>query len=335
MYLISPNKKQYKANLHCHSTLSDGKKTPEQLKEMYKRHGYSILSITDHEYPKKHTDLTESDFILLTGYESYIRPNHKFDSYNREIHINFISKDADNDAMVCYDERYIKYAPVEAREKFKRIGESNARVYSPEYINYMIRIAKENGMIATYNHAHWSMEDEATILAYDGFCSMEMCNYSSYNMNRLEYNAALYDKMLCSGKRIACHSADDNHNGREEGTPGCDSFGGFAMILPESFEYGAIVDAIEKGDMYSSMGPTFTEVTIEGNKVHIECSPVKHIAAFTGSKTPKRAIAPNDGFITSADFELDDRAKYLRISIMDEEGKHADTRGYFRDELEF
>lgn len=47
MYLISPDKKQYKANLHCHSTISDGKKTPEELKEMYKRHGYSILAITE------------------------------------------------------------------------------------------------------------------------------------------------------------------------------------------------------------------------------------------------------------------------------------------------
>ena len=27
--------KQYKANLHCHSILSDGKKTPEELKELY------------------------------------------------------------------------------------------------------------------------------------------------------------------------------------------------------------------------------------------------------------------------------------------------------------
>ena len=46
MYLISPDKKQYKANLHCHSVYSDGKKTPEELKEMYKEKGYSILSIT-------------------------------------------------------------------------------------------------------------------------------------------------------------------------------------------------------------------------------------------------------------------------------------------------
>lgn len=335
MYLISPNKRQYKANLHCHSTLSDGRKTPEQLKEMYKRNGYSILAITDHEYPKKHIELSDKDFILITGYESYIRPAHKYDAYGSEVHINFLSKDPHNVSMVCYDERYIKYIPNELRETIRRVGESNLRVYSPEYINYMLRTAKENGMIATYNHPFWSMEREADVLAYDGFCSMEMCNYSSYVENQAEYNAGLYDKLLCAGKRIACHSADDNHNRREDGTVGCDSFGGFSMIMPKSFEYGAIVDAIEAGDMYSSMGPTFYEVSVEGNKVHIECSPVKHIAAFTGSKSPKFAFAPVGEFITNADFELDDRAKFLRVSITDGEGKHADTRGYFRDELDF
>lgn len=335
MYLISPDKKQYKANLHCHSTCSDGKKTPEELKEMYKRNGYSILCISDHEYPKKHTDLADDDFILITGYESYIRPKHKYDPYNSEIHINFFSKDPNNVAMVCFDERYIKYIPVEALEKLRRVGEENARVYSPQYINYMLRVAKENGMIATYNHPLWSMENEETVLAYDGFCSMEMCNYSSFVVNRTEYNAGLYDKLLCAGKRLACHSVDDNHNRRGEGESGCDSFGGFAMIIPKSFEYGAIVDAIENGEMYSSMGPIIKEVSVEGNKVHIECSKVKHIAAFTGSKNPKCAYAPMDGFITCADFELDDKAKFLRVSITDEAGRHADTRGFMCDELPF
>ena len=39
MYLISPHKKQYKANLHCHSVHSDGSLTPEQLKEAYRLSG--------------------------------------------------------------------------------------------------------------------------------------------------------------------------------------------------------------------------------------------------------------------------------------------------------
>ena len=69
MYLISPNQKQYKANLHCHSVLSDGKKTPEDLKQMYKNKGYSILAITDHETPKNHQYLNDDNFLTVTGYE--------------------------------------------------------------------------------------------------------------------------------------------------------------------------------------------------------------------------------------------------------------------------
>ena len=39
IYLIHPEQKQYKANLHAHTVISDGKKTPEELKEMYTSHG--------------------------------------------------------------------------------------------------------------------------------------------------------------------------------------------------------------------------------------------------------------------------------------------------------
>ena len=36
---ISKDKKQFKANLHCHSTISDGRLTPEELKAAYKNAG--------------------------------------------------------------------------------------------------------------------------------------------------------------------------------------------------------------------------------------------------------------------------------------------------------
>ena len=93
-YLISPNKKQYKANLHCHSVLSDGKKTPEELKEMYKGEGYGILAITDHERPASHKELSDDDFLMLTGYEAYIQPSPQaiMQPYEPEIHLNLFFK---------------------------------------------------------------------------------------------------------------------------------------------------------------------------------------------------------------------------------------------------
>lgn len=337
MYLISPQKKQYKANLHCHTIISDGKKTPDELKEMYKRNGYSILSITDHEVPKNYSYLNDDEFLTITGYEAYIRKNADciYDVYENEIHMNLFAREPENEAIVCFDPKFSKYLSEEEKKAYKKVGVQGPRKYNVEYINEFINAANQNGYLVAYNHAWWSLEDESDILAYDGFFSMEMSNYSSYLTSRLEYNAALYDKMLKRGKRIFCHSTDDNHNAVEEGLPGCDSFGGFTMIMPESFDYAAVIKAMETGEMYSSMGPLFKEVSIEGNKVHIECSEVERIMVFTGSKSPKFKIAQGDNTITSADFEIDERAEYVRISVADRYGRFADTRGFFRDELEF
>ena len=337
MYLIDPHKKQYKANLHCHSVLSDGKKTPQELKEMYKGHGYSVLSITDHEYPKNHSCLNDKDFLTITGYEAYIRtnPDYIYDVYAKELHLNLFAREPENEACVCYTRKSCKYFSEEEHEKIKKVGSQRDREYSVEYINEFIRTARENGYIVAYNHPWWSMEDEADILAYDGFFSMEMCNFSSYGDGCLEYNGGIYDKMLLRGKRVACHGADDNHNSLPENSIGFDSFGAFAMIMPDEFTYDSVFSAMEHGEMYSSMGPLFKSVEMHGNKIHIECSDVERIAVFTGSKAPKMRFANIGKTINSADLEIDDRAKFVRVSICDKYKLHADTRGFFRDELEF
>lgn len=333
MYLISPFQKQYKANLHCHSTLSDGNRTPEQLKEMYKSHGYSILSITDHENPNDHSYLNDEDFITITGYEAYIRPGHKYDPFGIEVHINLFARSPKNTALVCYNPSYCKYISPERQATCPKVGSQEPREFSVDYVNRFIATAKENGYIAAYNHPWWSMESEETILQYDGFFSMEMCNYSSYLIARLEYNAALYDKLILSGKKLFCHSTDDNHNVAHDASPRFDSYGGFTMIMPEEFTYDSIFSAMEKGAMYSSMGPLFREISVEGNKIHVECSEVDRIMVFYGSKRPGREFADYGKTITSADFEIDPRAKFVRVSIVDRYGNFADTRAFSIEEL--
>ncbi len=52
-HLIPENGYFYKANLHCHTTISDGNKTPEQ--DM----GYSIVAYTDHDILIPHNELLQ------------------------------------------------------------------------------------------------------------------------------------------------------------------------------------------------------------------------------------------------------------------------------------
>lgn len=338
-YLISPDKKQYKANLHCHSNLSDGNLTPEALKELYKNNGYDILAITDHERPRCHQNLADPDFMILTGYECYIRPdkNARYNPFSEEVHLNLFARDPQNITMICYNEAFCKYLIRDNAlgEIVSRVGSERPREYTKEYIDEYIRTAKENGYIVAYNHPYWSMEDEVNAMAHEGCFSMEICNYGSYVMNGLEYCGALYDKMLFHGRHIFCHGTDDNHNKYPVGHPECDSFGAFTMIMPEQFTYDNVIGAMETGEMYASMGPLFKEVSIDGDKLHVECSEVAHIYAYNGGKTPGRLHAMPGETLTSADFVIDPRARYVRVSIQDAQGRWADTRGFFRDEIGF
>jgi len=338
IYLIHPGKQQYKANLHCHSTLSDGNKTPEELKEMYKAHGYGILAITDHERPAEHQSLADDDFIMITGYENYIRPNPegKYNAYAKEVHLNLFARNPENVKLICYDECYARYAKRDgALDTLVRVGSERPREFTREYINEFTRTAKEHGYLVAYNHPYWSMEDEKDILSYDGIFSLEIYNYSSYLVNYLENSTPLYDKMLLAGKRVFCHAADDNHNRYPEGSTECDSFGAFTMIMPKEFTYASVIDAMDAGEMYASMGPTIKEISVEGDRLHIECSDVSHIFAYFGSKKPGFVHAAEGEVLTSADIKIDARARYVRVGILDQAGRWANTRGYFRDEIGF
>ena len=58
----------YKGNLHCHTTKSDGGLSPDEVINWYSNHGYSFLSITDHNRVTKPTP-KQSNFLMIPGIE--------------------------------------------------------------------------------------------------------------------------------------------------------------------------------------------------------------------------------------------------------------------------
>ncbi len=335
MLLLSQNTPQFKANLHCHSTRSDGRLTPEELKTAYKEHGYHILAITDHESPKNHSELNDSDFLMLTGYEAYIRnnPECRYDVFSPEIHLNLFAKAPENETLIGYNAACCKYLSADEQAALSKAGPTCLREYTPQYINAFIQAANDNGYLVAYNHPVWSMESQERIEQYDGIFSMEMINYNSYLINHTEYNGALYDHLLCSGKRWFVHAADDNHNQYPFEHPQSDSFGAFTMICAPSLSYDDVIDAMENGQMYSSNGPTFEEIAFDGETLHLQCSPASTVICHIGSKHPPAVYAPTGETVTSVDIPIHPQARYIRISIIDADGRRADTRGFSRDEL--
>ena len=323
--------RQYKANLHCHSTISDGKMTPEQIKDRYKSEGYSVVAYTDHDIMIPHLELCDDEFIALTGYEVEInQTSQDTDSlYKKVCHMCFVAKTPDIKNQVCWHrEKYLFGNAPQYQDKacFNESLPDFERIYTPECINEMIKRAKEGGYFVTYNHPTWSLEEYPDYMAYEGMDAMEIVNYACIVSGYPEYNARVFDDMLRGGKKVYCVAADDNHSM-------ANSCGGFVMISADALEYCKITKALEEGKFYASEGPIIDELWYEDGKLHIKCSPVRQIC-FCCGKRRTRSQSANGELLTEAVFELPPEYGYVRVSLIDESGKHADTQAYYQQDLQ-
>lgn len=329
-WLIDPKKKQYKANLHSHSTLSDGKLTPEELKKLYKDNGYDILAITDHEYPKSHNDLSDKDFLMVTGYEAYIRPSRicRFNRFKPEIHINLIAKNKDNEGIVAYDPFYCKYMPLPKAIIAKHYGNIGSRKFTTSYIQKFIDTAKANGYLVSLNHPVWSMQDVKSVLKLRNFWSMEIFNTSSMKTSGYAENMPLYDMYLREGVRMFVHGSDDNHNKRAVGDPLCDALGSWTMVSSDKLDYKSVITAMEKGDMYASTGPSIYSIGIDGGEVTVKTSEAVFIRMHMTPKYAKTVYDKKGKTVTEAKFKLPEDASYIYFSVTDKSGGKAYTHAF-------
>jgi hypothetical protein len=335
MEYITETTRQYKANLHSHSNISDGTLTPEEMADIYREHGYSILAITDHEAPAAHQDLNRPGFQMITGYEAYIRSDSlcRFDPFRPEIHLNLIAKDPANVTYIGYDAEFCKYLPHEAAEKLPQAG-AGIRRYNREYLQEFIRTANEAGYLVSMNHPVWSQESESMLLGLKGCYSLEIYNTGSWCINGGELNTGLYDAYLRNGSMIYCHGADDNHNKKPLDDLLSDSFGAWTQVLAKDLSYASVIHALENGDFYASTGPSIRVLAMNGGHVHVECSPAQRILLVRSMKRCQNAYRPDGSDITSADFDLPEQeTPYAYIIVMDRYGHQAHTRAFTRTEL--
>ena len=68
MDLFDPKLPFFKGNLHCHTTVSDGKLSPDEVVALYRDLGYDFLALTDHRRLSAPTHL-EGCMLLLSGME--------------------------------------------------------------------------------------------------------------------------------------------------------------------------------------------------------------------------------------------------------------------------
>lgn len=306
--LLSKDKKQYVANLHCHTTLSDGRRTPEEIRDAYKAQGYSVVAFSDHDNYFDHSDFCTDDFVAINSFEADISDNVvKSGQFRRCYHLN---------AFNIKGEKHVDLPP------------------TPDYrdkaaINEYIAKLRELGFIVMYNHPYWSMQVREDYIDLEGCDIIEVYNNSVFIEGGDSGQERVYDELLRAGKKMYCTMADDNHNEFPFGDVRCDSFGGKTVFVTDSLSYESIMTAMQNGDFYCTTRPEIYELTLEDGKVHIECSDAARIALSTAGRRTKCLHAEPGSSVTQADFVLEDEDVYFRIEVLGLDGKRADTNAYF------
>ena len=325
----------YKANLHTHSVISDGILTPEQVKEEYKSRGYSVVALTDHDVIVDHQHLTDEDFIFITGseicFEDTVNP------YKCR-HMCLLSKDP-----------HLLWLPIMEPEMrphsipYFEAGqcEHMPRVYSPEAMNAAIKKANEKGFLVTLNHPMWSQEGYEDYSAAEGIWGLEYRNSACVGSGYDENNSWVYQQLLWQGKFCIPVMADDMHHIIKP--TGAKELGqSWVMVAAREFTYSAIMDALEKGDLYSSCGPEIYSVRSDGDTVHITCSPAVRIQMMTQTRAAGCCAAAEGETLREGTFSLkfwrkrtaDDPNGFVRFIVTAPDGSYAVTRAYTFDELE-
>ena len=339
-YLLPEGGNFYKANLHVHTNISDGHMTPQETKEGYAAHGYSIVAFTDHEVFVPQNALTDEHFLAINAVELAINDNWPGGFiFNKSTHLNLYATSPDiTECPVCaaksvwleQSKPYI--SEFAANNKYRKH-------YSVAGYNDLIRKAREGGFLTCYNHPIWSMHSYPDYSGMQGVWGVEVYNTGSARGGFVDTPQPMED-LLNQGQRIVAVAADDAHS------LGPSAYGGWTMIKAEALDYVTVMQALERGDCYSSTGPEIKELYVEDGVLHMTCSDAIFVRLISSVRFARSKHGTEAEPVTEVTFDLNPLieagkgclaercAPWFRLEVTDKRGKQAWTRGFFLSELQ-
>ena len=326
----------YKANLHTHTDISDGKLSPEEVKAAYKAHGYQIVAFTDHEVCIDHSDLNEEGFLAMTSYEMAINCTCPNKTDAKTYHLCLLSKNPENTAHVCYDPKYMYVGNCGKYKDQIRVASEAERVFGLECANEVIRQASEAGYFVTYNHPNWSLNTREDYMGLRGLWGVEVHNNACKVLGYEDTDPRGWEEMLRGGIMLNPVAADDFH--RPE-----DGFGGWVMIAAEKLDYPSVVQAMERGDLYATTGPEIHSLSLENGKLKITCSAAEQVVVSSAYRRALVQRTEQAEGLTEAEIDLERwyhepmdgvrENSYFRVTVYGVDGKKAYTRPFTREEV--
>lgn len=287
----------YRGNLHTHSNLSDGCLEPAEVCRRYKAEGYDFISLTDHfigiyKYPIADTvGFRDEAFTTILGAEL-----HSGAMANGELwHILAVGLPAD-----FAPSHSPAFVPVEGQESGAEIAQR----------------ARDAGAFVAVAHPQWSgltLEDARSIEAahavevYNHGCAMGCDRPDGFHT---------LDLLLSEGRRLDLVATDDAHFTEP------DHFGGWVMVKAEANAPELLLEALKRGDYYSSQGPELRLVEVTDKAVVVESSSVSSVIV-QGHGSAATAVHGQSMTRTEVPLGRFYNSDWVRVSVIDAAGKRA------------
>lgn len=278
----------YKANLHTHTTVSDGALSPAERVVQYREAGYSVLAITDHRKTQDISGLGDKQVLVVSGMECH---------------------------PVCREPRgWFHLVALGVPQSFKLKD-------APKHANQAIARIRAAGGIAILAHPAWCGQSFADFRYLKGLAAIEVWNSTCDRAGRPSSENEWADA-LDHGWRLPAVAADDCHRAWDDDV--CESW---TWLKMPSLTVSSVLRAIETGACYASRGPVIHDFRVEGGRIRLRCSPAAEIHFVSVPGTGERRRAAPGRTITSFTYDARKRHNwpwdYVRAVVTDTRGRKA------------
>ena len=297
MFMDIHNHRRLKVGLHTHTTLSDGRKTPEEMAAIYKAAGYDAVAITDHW--RYHEGGAIGGLTILSGCEYNICGLNTASGVVETYHI--VGVGMIREPFIPGDFMTLPGNVIDGRIR------DMARI--------LVASIREAGGLAILAHPAWSVNPPEQIMGCGAFDATEIYNSTSdWGMNDRPYSGVVVDQLAAQGYCLPLLATDDTHH--YDG----DECRGAVMVEADAAEELGMAEALRRGRFYATQGPEVHMEKISADTVKLTCTPVSKISILSNQPWVCDRMARGDG-LTEFIYTVKPAETYIRAEVTDAYGR--------------
>lgn len=345
-------KKWYKGNLHTHSFWSDGDEFPETILDWYRTNNYQFIALSDHNtisMEEKWIQVRE-DSIYQNSFKNYLATygedwvDYKSDSGKVHVKLKTYTEYRDlfekpEEFLVIhseeitdrYGDKHVHMNATNIQEKIDPQGGNSISEVMQNNLDAVLDQRKKTGVpiMPHINHPNFyysislenmiSLNGERFFEVYNGHPTVHNMGDSTHISTEEMWDQINISYIAARKPIMYGLATDDSHNYHKMGRKWSNSGRGWVMVQSDTLSAPALIEAMERGDFYSSTGVTLKSLGYKNKILAVEVEPevgVDYTITFIGclkGETEVKQLKVVEA--NTASFELTNDIRFVRSKI--------------------